>query len=501
MPRFEHTKILDDSELAELRLCRDDLIAERADGPDAFVATDGPLEQYRRTIEVLSADVGGQGQPDTQQVVERFEYTLPAGIWKPLFRIPVARALKAGASPTQPWWAPADRLEARSVRILGLLCTLSLLDGYLGTVITQTMTFSADEFGTSDRGQGIVLASVRIGVLIAVLLMSLADRFGRRAILRWSAIGGVLLTFVGAFSPDMIWLGVSQAGARGFTTALGLLLIVIACEELPSRSRAYGLSVIVLSAALGAGMAVWVLPVADFGEKGWRVLYLLPALALPFLRPIWRRLPETRRFRQAQATRQVEHIGRNRLILLGSIGFLLAAFSTPASQFQNEFLRDERGFSGSMITLFTLTTTTPAGLAIFIGALWSDFRGRRTLAAVGAVGGALFTALAYSSTGSLLWTFSLLGTMVGALVIPALGVYGPEMFGTAVRSSANGYIRMVAVVGSATGLVLVGWLSDSIGSLGAAFGVMCIAPALVAIIVLAWLPETSGKTLEELNPR
>jgi AAHS family cis,cis-muconate transporter-like MFS transporter len=499
LPRIEHTRVLDDDELTMLRDCRDDLVAERADGPDTFVAIAGPFEQYRRTIEV-DDEVGG-AKPANHRVVERFEYTLPAGIWRPLFRIPINRALKAGGTQTQPWWAPPDRLDAHSVRILGLLCTLSLLDGYMGTVITQTMTFAADEFGTSDRGQGIVLASVRTGVVFAVVLMMFADRFGRRAVLGWSAMGGALLTFVGAFSPGMISLGASQAAARGFTTALGLLLIVIAAEELPSRSRAYGLSLIVLSAALGAGMAVWALPVADLGESAWRVLYVLPILAVPLLRPVWGRIPETARFRVVQDTHPVEHIGRSRLILLGTIGFLLAAFATPASQFQNEFLRDERDFSGAMITLFTLTTTTPAGIGIFLGGLWADFRGRRAIGAIGAIGGAVFTTLAYSSTGSLLWTFSLLGTMIGALVIPALGVYGPEMFSTGVRASANGYIRMVAVAGAATGLVLVGWLSDSLDGLGAAFGVMCIAPAIVAIIVLVWLPENSGKTLEELNPR
>ncbi len=495
MARMARRRIIDDSRLAALREPRSDLVLEERIGDDRFVATDGPFDRYNRWLEVDDASEDG-----SRRVVEHFEYSLPLGVWNVLFAIPVKRALRRPSTGRQPWWAPPDRIDARTARILALVCTLSLLDGFLGTVITQTLTFAADEFGSSDTQQGLVLAGVRIGVLFSVALATLADRKGRRRILMWSMLGATVLTVLGAFAPTLLSLGLSQAAARGFTNALGILLIVIAAEEMPPRSRAYGFSLIALTAALGAGFAVMMLPVADFDIRAWRLIYFAPALALPLLIPICRRVPETARFADTMTKVEPMRIDRRRLVVLASIGFLLAMFATPASQFQNEFLKDDRGFSALTITIFTLITATPAGIGVFAGGIAADVKGRRRVAAIGAIGGAVLMAMAYRSTGSPLWVLTMAGTIVGALVVPALGVYGPELFGTERRASANSYIKVVTVAGGAIGVAAVGWMSDTLGGFGNAFTVMLVAPALVAAIVLTQLPETSGKTLEELNP-
>ena len=70
----------------------------------------------------------------------------------------------------------------------------------------------------------------------------------------------------------------------------------MAVEEMPSRSRAWAASVLTMSAGLGSGMAVWVLPLADLSFRGWRAIYLLSSLGIVVIVWAWRRLPETRRF-------------------------------------------------------------------------------------------------------------------------------------------------------------------------------------------------------------
>ena len=45
--------------------------------------------------------------------------------------------------------------------MLGLLAGLSLVAGYLGTLLTQTLTYAASEFDASDTAQGVTLAVVR----------------------------------------------------------------------------------------------------------------------------------------------------------------------------------------------------------------------------------------------------------------------------------------------------------------------------------------------------
>src|SRR5262249_38158527 len=83
---------------------------------------------------------------------------------------------------------------------------------------------------------------------------------------------GGALTATGARCPTLAWLGVSQTLARSFSTALTLVISIIAVEEMPAGSRAFAVSVLTATAALGAGMAVMLLKVADLGLNAWRVL-------------------------------------------------------------------------------------------------------------------------------------------------------------------------------------------------------------------------------------
>ncbi|MBT5568024.1 MAG: MFS transporter, partial [Acidimicrobiaceae bacterium] len=366
--------------------------------------------------------------------------------------------------------------------------------------------FASDEFQRSATAQGVTLAVIRLGIVVALGVVALADSHGRSRLLTAAAILAVATTALGALSPGLWFLGGTQLVARGLTMGMGILIGVFAAEELPRGSRAYGVSVLALCAALGAGMAVWVLPVADLDPRGWRVIYLVPLLAVPALVGIGRRLPESRRFTAnlpdatatgAQGT--LRRIEGRRLLLLATAAFLLLVFAAPASQFQNDFLREHRGYSATGITLFTLMTSTPAGIGIFMAGRLADTRGRRGVAAVGLLGGTAFILVAYHSAGAAMWTASVTGTVLGSLTV-ALGVYGPELFSTRHRARANGLIVTLGVAGSATGLLVVGMLADRFGSYGPAFTVVAVGPVLAAVLVLRWFPETARVELEVLNP-
>jgi hypothetical protein len=56
------------------------------------------------------------------------------------------------------------------------------------------------------------------------------------------------------------------------------------------------------------------------------------------------------------------------------------------------------------------------------------------------------------------------------------------------------------VGGAAAGLWIVGTLSDRWGSLGPAVALMAIGPAILAVLVLAFYPETAHRELEDINP-
>ena len=509
-------------EMAARQAPRGDIVAERIAGADRFEAEHGPFRHYERRLELRRLDAEAEEpQDDEWEMVETTEYRLAVPVWAWLFHFPVRRALLRRQDTHSYWWAPPDRLDARAATVLGLLCTVQVVDGYLGTVLTQTLTFAADEFGHSNEAQGIVLAVVRVGVLIALATVALADRHGRRRLLMASGLGSCVITALGALSPGLWFLGGTQLVARGLSTALGVLIVIVAAEEMPSGSRAWAMSVLALCAGLGAGMAVWVLPVADLHEAAWRAVYLVPLAGTALVGWAGRRLPESRRFeavaddqRRAEATAAddrrpseaasepvVAARRQRRFALLACSAFLIAMFAAPASGLQNDFLKDERGFSASAITLFTLATSTPAGLGILAGGYLADRRGRRPVGAAGLALGAVAAAGAFFTSGAALWLLTLAGVMVGAMVVPALGVYGPELFGTTSRGRANGMITTVGVAGSALGLYVAGRLSDGPdGRLGPALALLALGPLAVAVLVLWKFPETAGQSLEDLNP-
>jgi MFS family permease len=223
-------------------------------------------------------------------------------------------------------------------------------------------------------------------------------------------------------------------------------------------------------------------------------------LALPVLRGLSRRLPESRRFVDRSPERAPLAGHGARLWLLGAAGLLTNVFIAPQSQFGNRFLRVERGFSGGRIGIFSLATGTPAAVGIVVGGRLADTRGRRRVGAVCIMVGTLCTVLFFFSRGWALWALALVGTTVSDASIPALGVYGPELFPTSLRGRANGLVAVSALAGSALGLVAAGVLADSFGHIGPAMAVLSFGPAVVALLVLTRYPETARRELEDLNP-
>lgn len=488
--------VVDDDELAGLRAPRTDLLRERVGGPDDFGIDRGPFERYRRTLEVTPRDDG------RHDVVQRIDYRLAVRYWRWLLHLPVRWRIQRPGEKT-PWWAPPDVVDARAAVALSTLTIVAIIGGYLSTLIGQTMTFAADEFGSDERAQGFALGAVRIGAVIALAMVAVADRRGRRIVLVGACALGITASATGALAPDLTTLTLSQIVGRSFATTLVIIVPILAAEEMPSGSRAYALGLLALCSSLGSGFAVMALPLADLGERAWRLIYLVPLLALPVVRNVWRNLPESRRYEAHAADRAGRvRLGqyRGRLALLALTGFLLNVFVAPAAQFRNRFLDDERGFSATEISGFTLLTSTPAGIGVVLGSQLADRWARKPVAAFGFTASAVLTAAFYLSDGFELWLFALSGTILGAFAVPAFKVYEPEMFPTRLRGRANGIITAVTLVGSVTGLVTTGLLTDPLGGLGQALAVVCIGGILAATLILLRFPETANEELEAINP-
>ena len=499
MSEFIHSRLLTEEELAAVVCARNDaFISEYSLDDGKFGLREGPFDHYERSVEVCRSSKG-------IEVSESFSYRIASPIWRGLLHYPVRKTLKSGSLPgDSPWWAPPNRFDSKTSRTVSFLCVAAVVTGFLGALIGQTATFATEEFGADDRAQGILLACVRIGTLITVLLSALADRKGRKRILILSMWGGCFLSLLSAFAPNLIALGVTQSIARGFATSISILIGIMAAEASPKGSRAYIAGLLTLTAGLGAGIPVWILFLADLHVRGWRLLFLVSLLFLPVVRWVNLHLKESGRFERHQkiaaSMESKQTLIISRLIFLASVAFLLFIFVSPASQFRNEFLRDERNFSAAKISLFLLTAHTPQIIGVAMAAKISDRRGRKPVA-VFAVGlGSLFTVFAYSFSGVGMWMAAILSGIISAGAGPSLGVYGAEMFGTGRRGQVNGLLSLIAVLGSAIGLLICGDLSERLGSFGETFAILSICPLLVVFIVIFSFPESANQELEDLNP-
>ena len=501
MPHFQHSRFLEEDAVNQLLTPRNDaLLKEQSVDGSTFSILKGPFTFYERTVEVTPSSSG-------IHVTETFTYQISAPIWRILLGLPIRRFLKRTESSNDKlWWAPPEIFDSDTTKALSLLCIAAVITGYLGALLGQTATFATEEFGASDRAQGVLLAAVRIGTLITVLIAGLADRYGRKRLLIFSLWCGCAMTLLSAASPNMLTLGISQAVARGFATAISILVGIMAAEAAPKGSRAYIAGILTLTAGLGAGIPVWLLSLADIHTGGWRLLFLIAFVFFPVIAWLRTQLNESERFYTHQKVRdsgevvELAPVVWSRFIALATVAFLILMFATPASQFRNEFLRDERGFSAAQISLFILASHTPQIIGVAIAAKISDLRGRKPVAAFAVGVGSIFTILAYSISGIGMWFTAMIAGIVSAGAGPSLGVYGAEMFSTGRRGQSNGAISIFAVLGSACGLLLIGDLSERFGSFGEAFTLLSICPLLVVILVLVFFPESRNRELEDLNP-
>jgi MFS family permease len=483
---------------ATLTRPRDDIVRERAVGDGHYEQLEGPFTAYRRDLERA-------GDKWTESTVYRWSLPWFAWLLALPIRLQLARRWSAPGHDRKrhepgrtPWWAPPDRLDPRQLDVLGLLAAASMSSAFINTLFTQTVNFAADDFGIGDTGVGVGGSIVRAGIVFALPVALLADRVGRRRVVTAVAVAAPLVSAAGAFAPNFSFLVATQTVGRPLGLALDFLVAVVAAEEMPRNSRAYAVSVLAMASGLGAGFAVMALPLTDLGESAWRFVYLIGLLWLTVAVSIARHLPETRRFERPHAI--APRIDRRRFTSLGAVALLSNVFVAPASLFQNGYLEDVRGFSGTTIAVFTLTTATPAGIGLILGGRSADLHGRRRVVAAALPLAAALVVVFYSVGGPLMWLSVFAAGVVGGVVYPALAVYRTELFPTGSRSLAAGLLTAAALAGGIAGLLGTGRLLDAGWPHGRVMVLLAAAQIVVVAIVLRWYPETAHRELEELNP-
>ncbi len=408
---------------------------------------------------------------------------------------------------------PPEPIGGAGRTLLLCLGVIAATAGYQGSLPTVVMTYVADQFGATDPQQNTALALIRLDIFFTLVLVRAADRIGRRKMLLLCATAGPVLTAICALSTSLAMFTVLQVISRSFVTAVAILITVMVVEEMPARSRAWAGGCMVACAAIGSGVVQSGSAVADRSAGAWRLPFLLPLLSLPALVFIRGHLSETGRFRRhadaelADSELRLPTMAafakhRRRLLTVALLVGLIAFQSNPSRQLRNDYLRNQRGFTGSELSLFGVLTNAPGVFGVVFGSLVGDRRSRRIVISVGllCIGVADFGV--YRSHGSAIWAWSIFGALFGAAALPALAILTAELVPTAIRSTANGFTTFASRLFGFVGLLTAAYLADHIagGNEGAVVSVFSFS--LVLAVILLWMttPETSRRELEELNP-
>ena len=408
---------------------------------------------------------------------------------------------------------PSPTLSKRQRGVLGLVALASLVTSYGAAIMVFALPQIQDGLSIEDATVSDVAASIRLGSLLAVPVVLVADRIGRRPTLIFVMIANVVLTTATGASPSMEAFVALQFLSRIFHTATGIVAAVYIAEEFPSDHRGWGFGALAILSGVGSGVALIMFGMIEQLPFGWRTLYFFALAALGLFPLLLRQLPETQRFMNAETQSDRSYLTAHlspvvsvataylgRFAALAVIILTVAISNVAAGLYGPTYLQTEHEYSPARLsTILLLTGIVGAVSALYLGGL-SDRFGRRRMAVLLLVASPCAMVGFYQVSGAvlpaLLVTFALVGT--GADV--SLAAMGKELFPTSYRSTVSGFVAMVVALGGVVGLWAHGRLFDLIGDQWTAISALALLGLLAPFILAFTLPETNRRKLEEISP-
>jgi SP family arabinose:H+ symporter-like MFS transporter len=420
-----------------------------------------------------------------------------------------------------------------------------LLFGFDISVISGTIPFLQKYFSLTEAAKGWLVSSALLGCIVGATVSGrLGDRFGRRIILQIcavffavSAVGSGFAETVTGFMLYRIMGGLAVGGAS-------VLAPMYIAEVSPAEIRGRMVSINQLAIVFGISLAYYSnYYLLKLGDESWR--YMLASGAIPslvFLISICF-VPESPRWlvkrnHPQKAAHILSKIGNEkyaqkelaaiegslseevrqgtvkdmikpemRFVLL--LGIFLAIFQQWCGinviffYAPDIFAKSNIGLDSA---LFQTTLIGLTNLLFTIVAMWAiDKIGRKSLMMIGSVG----MAVSYLVVGYLMKTGHTTGWMMMVFILLTIALYaislGPvvwvviaEIFPNRLRGTGMAVATFFLWVSCYTLTLSFPMIMSAIGGNGAfiTYSLICIAGAVITYI---FLPETKGKSLENIE--
>jgi sugar porter (SP) family MFS transporter len=423
-----------------------------------------------------------------------------------------------------------------------------LLFGLNMAGISGAVDMIKGEFMLSDSGLGTVAALLTIGCLIGALFTgNFTEKYGRKNVMITTAILYIISALGCAFagsSAMLIMFRLLSGLAVGATSVVGPMYI---SEISPAHNRGKLVSMNQFAITFGILLAY----IIDYffiglGENSWRYMLAVPAIfGAAYLIFLLTSLPESPRWllsksRKDEAVNVMKKIGGQQLIddelpemekvlliekskekiLLGDIfkgrigkivliGTLVAAFQQITGINAVIMFAPNIFQSAGSAKVDSLMLSVIVGLVNFlmtIIALWLvDKKGRKSLLLWGAAG--MIISLAYLSFEFTKPVQNGIGVLIALLVYisffaasfaPVMWVIISEIYPNRIKGVAMSFSTAVSWLCTFLTVYFAPVIQGALG-LNYLFGIFGVLSILAFVFVKIWIPETKGKTLEEIE--
>lgn len=447
----------------------------------------------------------------------------------------------------------AIRTRGSGKYIFGLTLSAGLaglLYGYDTVSISGAIEFLHARYGLSTLMEGLVISSIMLGAVIGAATAGfLSDRFGRKRIL---IIGGAFFLVAAVWSAlaigpiALIVARVAGGYGIGLTAALAVTYIT---ESAPANIRgllAFSYQLLAVCGIFLANVINYI--IASHGSNdwdiatGWRWMLGLGAIPAATFLLAMRRAPESPRFliqvgRTDEGFAVLEHIlGTERARLRTDdiqasvkletemshefhdlfrpglrralvIGIFLAVFNQfigmNAISYYGPVMFSDLGFAGDTQFLAAASVGGVELVATVVGMYLIDTFGRKRLMEIGT---GMMCVFALCISGSYFMGNSLLTLIfVMAFTIsfdfsmgPIPWIVIPELFPTYLRGRATGLCVMCLLFANWIIAQFTPMMINGLGG-GISFAIFAVLDLICLFGIVALVPETMGRTLEEIE--
>jgi sugar porter (SP) family MFS transporter len=423
-----------------------------------------------------------------------------------------------------------------------------LLFGLNMAGISGAVDMIKGQFSLTDSGLGTVAALLTIGCLIGALFTgSFAEKFGRKSVMIVTAVLYIISALGCALAESaaiLIIFRILSGLAVGGTSVVAPMYI---SEIAPAKNRGRLVSMNQFAITIGIVLAyIFDYLLIGFGDNAWRYMLVIPGLfAVFYLLFLIVKFPESPRWllahgKKEEAIKVLINIGGAVLVSkeIPEMESILLAEQKNEKMSIGELFKGKTGkivLIGTLIAAFQQITGINAVLmfapdifqaagsvksdsmmqAILVGlvnflltivALWLvDKKGRKTLLLWGAVG--MIISLSYLSVEFSKPVQNGFGVMAALLIYiaffsasfaPVMWVIISEIYPNRIKGVAMSFSTAVSWLCTFLTVYFAPIIHGALG-LQYLFGIFAVFSILAFIFVKLWIPETKGKSLEQIE--